>query len=259
MDPLRISLVQYDIIWEDPVRNRLKLDSLLEPLIGTTDLILLPEMFTTGFSMRARELAESMEGESVAWMKAQAIRTKSAIAGSLIIEDNNQYFNRFLFVTPTNQLYCYDKRHLFSLGEENKYFDRGDKRVIIKYEGWRIALFVCYDLRFPVWCRSIKEADLMLFTANWPDSRKIVWQTLLRARAIENQLYVAGINRTGKDGADIGYSGESMVINPKGTISCDLKNLPEKVGTCTISIEELNLFRRKFPVAGDEDSFEIYC
>jgi len=216
-------------------------------------------MFTTGFSMNARQLAESMEGESVSWMKFQAARTGSAIAGSLIIEDNGHYFNRFLFVTPTNQLFYYDKRHLFSMGEENQFFNHGKERVVVNFKGWRIALYVCYDLRFPVWCRSIKDADLMLFTANWPDSRKIVWQTLTQARAIENQLYVAGVNRIGTDGAQINYSGGSRLIGPRGNILADLKNQAETVETIAISLDELNLFREKFPVGRDEDSFEIFC
>ena len=259
MDLFRISLVQFDIGWEEPVKNRAKLESLLEPLIGQSDLILLPEMFTTGFSLNARQLAETMEGESVAWMKYQAKRTGSAIAGSLIIEENGRYFNRFLFVTPTDLLFYYDKRHLFSMGEENQFFNRGKKRVVVNYKGWRIALFVCYDLRFPVWCRSIKDADLMLFTANWPENRSIVWQTLTQARAIENQLYVAGVNRIGTDGANISYAGQSRVIGPRGNILADLKNPGEIVETIAISLDELNLFRVKFPVGRDEDSFEILC
>lgn len=259
MDLLRISLVQFDICWEEPAQNRLKLGSYLEPLKGKTDLILLPEMFTTGFSMKAHALAETMDGESVTWMKSQAHRTGSAIAGSLIIEDNGSYFNRFLFVSADGQIYCYDKRHLFSMGEENKYFTQGEKRIIVAYKGWRIALFTCYDLRFPVWCRSIKDADLMLFTANWPESREMVWQSLTQARAIENQLYVAGANRIGTDGAGISYSGASRVIDPRGRIIVDLNNCSAQIETCTISLSELNRFREKFPVSRDEDSFEIFC
>jgi len=259
MDLLRISLVQFDIGWEEPAKNRSKLDSLLLPLIGRTDLILLPEMFTTGFSMKARELSETMEGESVTWMKFQAQKTGSAIAGSLIIEENGLYFNRFLFVMPDNQLCFYDKRHLFSMGDEHQFFSKGKVRRIVNYKGWKIALFICYDLRFPVWCRVINEADLMLFTANWPESRNIVWQTLTQARALENQLYVAGVNRIGTDGAHIGYAGSSRVIDPRGTILTELKNLDDKVDTTTISLDELNRFRNKFPVGRDEDSFEIFC
>jgi predicted amidohydrolase len=259
MDELRISLAQYDVIWEDPSVNRLKLDQLLKPLKGETDLILLPEMFTTGFSMNARQLAETMEGASVEWMLKQADELNSAVAGSLIIKDNDHFFNRFLFVAPGGRIDFYDKRHLFSMGDENQYFHSGRKKVVVNYSGWRIALFVCYDLRFPVWCRSIKDADLILFTANWPEKRNIVWQTLTMARAIENQLYVACVNRTGTDGAGISYSGESKVIDPRGSVLCDLNNSSDKVDTCCVSLPELNRFREKFPVAGDEDLFEIYC
>jgi predicted amidohydrolase len=257
MDVLRVSLVQFDLIWENPVLNKLKLNHLIEPLKGHTDLILLPEMFSTGFSMKSRALAESMEGESVTWMKLQAKNCRAAIAGSLIIKENDQYFNRFLFVTPTEQINYYDKRHLFSMGEEDRHFNVGNKRVIVNYAGWRIALFICYDLRFPVWCRSIKDADLMLFTANWPAKRKIVWQILTKARAVENQIYVAGVNRTGIDGHGTVYAGESTIIDPKGAVRCDLGNKPDTVETSCVSLQELTRFREKFPVSLDEDSFEI--
>ncbi len=259
MGMLRVSLVQFDVAWENPDANKLKIDYLLDPLKGKTDLILLPEMFTTGFSMKAKELAETMEGESVSWMHAQSKKCGAAIAGSLIIKENDHFFNRFLFITPTGQTHFYDKRHLFSMGGEDQFFTGGSKKVIVNYAGWRIALFVCYDLRFPVWCRSIKDADLMLFAANWPEKRKIVWQSLIQARAIENQLYVACSNRTGLDGVGISYAGESMVIDPKGLLVCDLSTSKETVDTCTISLKELNRFREKFPVSGDEDRFEIFC
>lgn len=259
MDILRISPIQYDVFWENPSANRQKLDQMLAPLKGQTDLILLPEMFTTGFSMNARELAESMDGDTVAWMLSKADELNSAIAGSLIIKEKDHYYNRFLFASPEGQMDFYDKRHLFSMGDENQYFHGGNKRVVVNYSGWRIALFVCYDLRFPVWCRSINDADLILFTANWPEKRNIVWQTLTRARAIENQLYVACVNRTGKDGAGITYTGESAVIDPRGELLCDFKNNPDLVETCSVSLQQLNQFREKFPVARDEDQFEIYC
>jgi predicted amidohydrolase len=257
MDLLRISLVQFEVVWENPLANKLKLESLLAPLKGQSDLILLPEMFTTGFSMNVRELSESMEGDTVKWMRELANKSGSALAGSLVIEEDHHYYNRYLFVTPSGEINYYDKKHLFSMGAENQYFNPGNKRVIVDYSGWRIALFVCYDLRFPVWCRSIKDADLMLFTANWPDARKIVWQTLIKARAIENQLYVAGVNRIGKDGAGINYSGDSLIIDPKGNVLCDLAGPRELVATTTISLQELNGFRDKFPLFRDADSFDI--
>jgi len=257
MDPLRISLVQYDIIWEDANSNRLKLDQLLNSLKGKTDIILLPEMFTTGFSMNARELAEKMDGNSLKWMQLQASLTGAAIAGSLIIEENNHYYNRFLFVTPEGKIFSYDKRHLFSIGGENQYFTPGKKRVVFHYSGWNIALFICYDLRFPVWSRTVREADLMLFTANWPENRKNVWQTLLRARAIENQLYTVGVNRTGQDGSGIVHFGGSTVIDPKGKKIIELADQPGTVETVSLSLEELNRFRKKFPVYLDADSFKI--
>ena len=254
---LRISLVQYEVVWENPDANRSILDELLEPLNGQTDLILLPEMFTTGFSMQAKELAETMDGQSLKWMVQQARKTGAALAGSLIIKENNHFFNRFLFVTPSGEIFHYDKKHLFSMGEEHKYFSSGNQRVIINYMGWRIALMICYDLRFPVWCRTVKDADLMLFTANWPAARQLVWQTLTKARAIENQLYVAGVNRTGKDEAGIDYVGESVLIDPRGNILLDMGTKSEAAGTCLLSLNELIRFREKFPVGQDADSFEI--
>jgi predicted amidohydrolase len=257
MDPLRISLVQFDIAWEDPIANRLKLDLLMDPLKGKTDIILLPEMFTTGFSMNARELSETMDGITVKWMQEMASVTGAAIAGSLIINENSHYFNRFLFVTPEGEIFSYDKRHLFSIGGENLCFTPGNKRVVINYSGWKIALLICYDLRFPVWSRTAGDADLMLYAANWPQSRKIVWETLLRARAIENQVYTAGVSRTGTDGTGVLYFGGSMVIDPKGELLIGLSDLSDKAGTITLSLKQLNSFRKKFPVSLDADSFQI--
>ena len=257
MDLLRISMVQMDVIWENPAANRQKLDRLLRPLTGKTDLILLPEMFTTGFSVQARELAEPMSGTSVGWMKRVANETGAALAGSLIVQEDGLFFNRFVFVQPTGETSYYDKRHLFSMGGENQYFTCGKSKEIFIYKGWRIALFVCYDLRFPVWCRSISKADLMLFAANWPEKRNLVWKTLIQARAIENQLYVAGVNRIGKDGNSISYAGESTLIDPKGICLLHMGQQRDTTATCSISLEELDRFREKFPVAGDEDQFSI--
>ncbi len=257
MDLLRISLVQFDVVWENPLENLMRLDSLLDPLKGNTDLILLPEMFTTGFSMNSRLLAEEMTGESVKWMKNKALQIGAAVAGSLIIKEKEKFFNRFVFVTPADEIHFYDKKHLFSIGSENLYFHAGDKRMIVNYEGWRIALYVCYDLRFPVWCRSIKDADLILFAANWPKARAAVWTTLLSARALENQLYVAAVNRTGVDGLNISYSGDSRLINPRGSILCDLSDRSNSVETVSVSLSEIHHFREKFPVGKDDDRFEI--
>lgn len=258
MKNLRVSLVQFEVIWENPVANRSKLNELINRLDGKTDLIVLPEMFTTGFSMHARELAETMAGESLNWMLDQSKAHQAALAGSMIVKEDENYFNRFIFVTPTGEIFYYDKRHLFSIGEEHLYFSNGNKKVIINFMGWRIALMVCYDLRFPVWCRSIHEADLIIFVANWPQARQHVWQALTKARAIENQLYVAGVNRTGMDGSGINYAGESMLIDPKGSILLDLENKLEAIETCDLSLKELNRFRDKFPVGRDADSFEIF-
>ena len=182
-----------------------------------------------------------------------------AIGGSLIIQDGGLFYNRFVFVTPTGEISCYNKRHLFSIGGESVSFTSGDQRVIVDYLGWRIALYICYDLRFPVWCRNLEDTDLMIFTANWPASRKEVWNTLLKARAIENQVYVAGVNRVGNDGNGILYSGESQMINSRGEILTENTLTSNGLLTYEISKSVLNDFREKFPVSNDADSFVIKC
>jgi predicted amidohydrolase len=256
-DNLRITLAQVNLVWEDPEQNRMDLEVKIRELAGKSDLLILPETFTTGFSMRAPDLAEPMDGPTIKWLLNLSQTTGIALGGSLLINDNGLYHNRFVFVTPFGDIFHYDKRHLFSIGGESISITAGHQKLIVNYLGWRIALYVCYDLRFPVWCRNVNDADLVIFTANWPASRSEVWNTLLKARAIENQVYVAGVNRIGKDGYDISYIGESQIINSKGEVLTETDLSNEGFFSCEISKTELNNFREKFPVANDADQFSI--
>ena len=256
-DILRITLAQTDIVWESPVQNRMNLEVQIRQLIGQSDLVILPETFTTGFSMRASELAETMDGPTISWLCNLSQATGIAIGGSLLVKENGLFYNRFVFVTPHREVFHYDKRHLFSIGGESDSFTAGDQRVIVNYMGWRIALYTCYDIRFPVWCRNVNDTDLMIFTANWPSSRNEVWKILLKARAIENQVYAAGVNRIGKDGNDISYIGESQIINSRGEVLSNLNGAIEGFFTCSIPKSALNEFREKFPVSNDADRFLI--
>lgn len=256
-DNLRITLAQVDLAWEDPLQNRSHFDVQIRQLTGKTDLVILPETFTTGFSMRARDLAEPMDGPTVNWLLQLSQETKIAICGSLLINENDLYYNRFVFVTPGKEVFSYDKRHLFSIGGESISYTAGAERLIVHFLGWRIALYVCYDIRFPVWCRNVNDTDLMIFTANWPSSRSEVWKILLKARAIENQVYVAGVNRIGTDGEGILYLGDSQVINPRGEALNESASTNKGLLTFEIPKNKLSDFREKFPVSNDADRFII--
>ena len=255
-DNLRITLAQTDLVWENPELNRLKLEEQIISIKGLSDLVILPETFTTGFSMRSKELAEPMNGPSVNWMLRLSCLSGSAIAGSLFIHDEGLYHNRFVFVTPDRGIFFYDKRHLFSIGGESG-LTSGSERMIVNYLGWRIALYICYDIRFPVWCRNRNDTDLIIYTANWPDSRREVWNILLKARAIENQAYVAGINRVGLDGNGVSYTGESQMVNSRGEV-LPPDFAPDSLWpSYQISRQSLIDFRERFPVSNDADHFLI--
>lgn len=255
-EELNISLIQYEIAWEDPRENLKKLDKLFQKISDETDLILLPETFTTGFTMNSRKLAMEKDNFVTEWMKEQAIAKNAAIAGSLIIREEEKIYNQMVFVTPGSS-YSYNKRHLFRMGKENEYFDSGNERVIIEFKGWRILPLICYDLRFPVWSRNRNEYDLLIYSANWPAARQGVWNTLLKARAIENQVYVAGINRVGTDGMKIVYKGECQINDAKGESLAISSTDKEEIISCQLSLNELNAFREKFPVARDADDFRL--
>jgi len=256
-EELSISLVQYDIAWENCGKNLKKLDTLIGDLKNTPDIILLPETFNTGFTMRSTDFAEDMDGETVSWMKEKARQTDAAICGSIIIKEGSRYYNRFLWIEDGKTPIVYDKRHLFRMGNEDQSFSPGSKRLIIDYEGWKIMPLICYDLRFPVWSRNDSMYDLLIYVANWPAARQKVWEIITQARAIENQTWLAGVNRIGTDGQGIEYKGGTCIINPKGEYELNDHSRSEKVLTGVLSYKEMAQFRAKFPVWKDADRFEI--
>ena len=215
-DYLHVALIQTGLQWEDASANRCHFEALFSQLPDETELVVLPEMFSTGFSMKVDRQAEPMDGKTIYWLKDQAAIHRKVMAGSLMIKENGGYFNRFVFVHPDQTIDSYDKRHLFSMGQEQVHFVPGRDRKIVQIKSFRILPQICYDLRFPVFSRNRNDYDLLINCANWPASRSEVWKTLLKARAIENQVYVAGVNRTGIDANKISYSGDSMIIDPKG-------------------------------------------
>jgi len=258
MKQLKITLIQSTLLWEQPKKNRERFSKLVNGLRkGSTDIILLPEMFTTGFTMNASEHAESMEGDTLLWMKGIAAEKNSVVCGSIIVVERKKFYNRLLWVQPDGQVHFYDKRHLFRMAGEHKTFSGGNKKLIVEWKGWRICPMVCYDLRFPVWSRNVNDYDLLLYVANWPQRRKYAWNQLLIARAIENQCYVAGVNRVGLDGQNITYSGDSVVLDPLGQKRSSLKTLATAIETVTLNGKTLSELRKEFPVLMDADQFKI--
>ncbi|HQW86041.1 MAG TPA: amidohydrolase [Flavobacteriales bacterium] len=257
MRDLKLTLVQRMLHWEDAAANRSQFQEVMAALRGTTDLIVLPEMFTTGFSMRSAELAETMDGATVRWMREQANTLDAALYGSVIIKDGGRCFNRGLFVQPDGQVAVYDKRHLFRFASETDHYSPGRERMIVEWRGWRILLQICFDLRFPVFARNRGDYDAILYVANWPEARRFPWSQLLIARAIENQCFVAGVNRVGMDGKGIHYSGDSVVIDPRGAVLAAVQPSQEEVLTTMLDRAGLEDFRTKFPVALEADDFEL--
>ncbi len=253
MQELKVSTIQSHLYWEDKPKNLKMFEKLIENISEDTDVILLPEMFNTGFSMNSTELYEEMNGELIDWMKAQAAKKNAAIAGSAIIKDHNNFYNRLIWVDENGNVKFYNKRHLFSLGDEHKHYTAGDENLCVDYKGWRLNLVICYDLRFPVWLRNTKTNpyDVLIVVANWPEKRIEHWDALLKARAIENQAYVIGVNRIGMDGNDIPHVGHTSIYHPFGTLAY-LSERAE-VHTHTLSKYELELNRRQFPFLKDMD------
>ena len=252
---LTVTLVQASLVWQDADANHQALSELLEG-VPATDLIVLPEMFASGFSMTPGECAQSMDGASIEWMRALSVQRNAAVGGSLVIEDQGRFVNRFVLVTPDGELAHYDKRHRFALAGEDRHYAAGDKQLCVNYRGWRIVPFVCYDLRFPVWCRYATGCDLMLFVANWPNPRRSAWNTLLRARAIENQCYVGGVNRTGRDQNDKTYFGDSVLLDGLGEGVALCGDTPMTV-TARLDATALKTLREKLPFHRDADAFDI--
>lgn len=265
MSDLIVTLIQTQLHWENKEANLHMLEQKILAIKERTQVVILPEMFSTGFSMKPEQFAEKMDGPSVQWMKKLAAKKKIILTGSLIIEEGGEYFNRLIWMLPNGQYGCYDKRHLFAYGEEDKHYSAGTERLIASVNGWKINLLVCYDLRFPVWSRQTSqgrgeerafEYDVLVYVANWPERRNTAWKSLLRARAIENQCYVIGVNRVGNDGNNIYHSGDSMVIDPLGEILYH-KVDEEDVFTIELSKERLNEVREKFQFWRDADDFQI--
>ena len=256
-ETLIAAIIQLDQVWEDSRANRLMLDEWLSKTDKNTDIVFLAEMFNTGFSLNISALAETMDGETVLWMKQKSAEYGFAICGSLIIRENDLYYNRLIFAEPSGEVHSYNKRHLFTMGGEESQFEQGKERIIISYKGWRICPLICYDLRFPVWARNRNEYDILVYSASWPQARDEVWNTLLKARAIENQAYVVGANRVGVDGNSITYSGNSQVIDPKGKVFAITQEYVENIVAASLSYNELQRFRADFPVLNDADTFSI--
>jgi omega-amidase len=254
----RVSIAQQPLAWHDPPANRAHFASILAPLAGATDLVILPEMFTTGFTMKPEEFAEAADGETRAWLLAQAQALDAAVGGSVAVIDDGRYYNRFMLALPGGPTYWYDKRHLFRMAGEHRKYDGGSHALIIEWRGFRLCPLVCYDLRFPVWSRRRPELDydLLIYSANWPAARRLAWTTLLRARAIENQAFVAGVNRVGDDGNGITYLGDSVVLDFTGQPLVELNDKPQVV-TVPLDLEAARGWRDKFPAHLDADAFTL--
>lgn len=260
MQDLSITLIQSALHWQSTEANLAMFEEKIWQIKESTDIIVLPEMFNTGFTMAARENAEHSNGRTFQWMKQMAAQTGAVIIGSFIVNDRNSFFNRLFWVEPDAKFAFYDKRHLFRMANEHHYFEAGKSKIIPVWKGWRIFPLVCYDLRFPVWSRNflkdgIPNYDLLIYIANWPQSRISAWNTLLKARAIENISYVVGVNRVGKDGNGILYNGCSAVIEPKGMPIWQQEAI-EAIKTVKLEAEPLAAFRQKFPALVDADHFQ---
>lgn len=253
---MKVALIQTDIIWEDAEQNRKNFEAKINAIASDVDLIVLPEMFTTGFSMHPEGIAETMQGNTVSWLKTIAKSINSAITGSLVIKENDNFYNRLVFVFPSGEMQYYDKRHLFSLAGEKDAYTSGTKKLIIDYKGWKICLLICYDLRFPVFSRNTESYDVLLYVASWPKPRINAWDTLLKARAIENMCYTIGVNRIGEDGNNYPYSGHSQVVDFLGNTFND----PSEETTVIIAEldkQQLLETRKKLDFLSDQDVFEI--
>jgi predicted amidohydrolase len=261
MSALTITTIQTSLFWEDKRANLQMLEEKIAAVAAKTEIVVLPEMFSTGFSMQPKLFAEDMNGETVEWMKRISSEKGIVLTGSMIAEENGNYYNRLIWMLPNGQFGHYNKRHLFAYAGEHEQYTPGNKRLIASVKGWKINLQVCYDLRFPVWSRQqtengIPEYDLLIYVANWPEKRSHAWKTLLCARAIENQCYVVGVNRVGNDGNNIYHSGNSLVIDPLGQVLYHMAD-EEDSNTITLSKEKLTEIRTRFPFLNDADGFSI--
>jgi len=256
---LRVTLIQRSLVWESPAENRALCGDQLRSLRGQTDLIVLPEMFTTGFTMEPERLAETTGGPTWDWLQSQAREIDAAVCASVMAADGDRYVNRLVFALPDGAIHHYDKRHLFRMGGEHDHYSAGTRHLVVAFRGWRIAPLVCYDLRFPVWSRRRPDYDydLLLYVANWPSRRAFAWRQLLIARAIENQTFVAGVNRIGEDGLGVHHDGDSAIHDPVGA---EMLTLGSTAGMATVNLDRsaLDSFREKFPAHLDADPFDLH-
>lgn len=256
-DELKIALIQSDLVWENPAQNRINFTKKIDTISEDVDVILLPEMFSTGFTMNAEKVAETMDGETVSWMKNLASKTDAAIVGSIVISENNKFYNRLLFVEPSGYISTYDKRHTFTLVGEEKVYTAGKEKVILHYKGWKMRPLICYDLRFPVWARNSEDYDVLLYVANWPKPRVSAWDVLLKARAIENMSYCIGVNRVGVDGVNSQYSGHSAAYDVLGDMVTSFKPNIEDIQIVTLEKRHIQAYRNKLKFLDDRDVFSI--
>ena len=258
MKDLKITTIQTSLHWENVDENLLHFSKMIDG-VEASDIIVLPEMFTTGFTMSPDKLAEEHAGKGLQWMQQKAKEKNAVIVGSISVKDNGNYYNRLYWAKPDGTYEFYDKRHLFRMGNEHQHYTAGNKKLVLEYKGWKICPLVCYDLRFPVWSRNKKENtyDVLIYVANWPEVRSYPWKQLLIARAIENQSYVIGVNRIGEDGNGIAHSGDTSMINPRGEIISKTQPHQDKAETVALSYTYLQDFRKVFPVMLDGDDFDI--
>lgn len=254
---LRTAVIQVDLSWEHPIKNRDIFSEKIEKIHEEVDLIVLPEMFSTGFSMNASELAEQPQGQTFKWMQETARKKEAAVTGSVIVEDKGNYYNRLYFIFPDGTYKTYDKRHTFTLAKEDKTYTAGKDRLIVEYKGWRICPLICYDLRFPVWARNTEDYDVLIYVANWPETRIHAWDILLQARAIENMSYCIGVNRTGPDGNDYQYNGHTGVYDCLGKALFANDREIEFTEVVTLDKSHLEETRGKLKFLQDRDSFTL--
>jgi omega-amidase len=254
----RVSVVQQPLVWQDPAANRAHFTEVLAPLAGLTDLVVLPEMFTTGFTMKPEAHAEAADGETRAWLLAQARALDAAVGGSVAVSDQGRFYNRFMIAMPEGLTYWYDKRHLFRMGGEHRHYSAGSHALIVEWRGARLCPLVCYDLRFPVWSRRRPELeyDVVIYAANWPAARRFAWSALLRARAIENQAFCIGVNRVGADGDGVAHAGDTVINDFTGQPLLELNDKAQVV-TVPLDLDALRAWRDKFPAQLDADAFSL--
>ncbi len=256
-EDLKVAVIQSNLVWENPIQNRLHFIDKINSISETVDVIILPEMFTSGFTMNAEAVAETMDGETINLLKELTAKTQAAIIGSLIVKVNDKFYNRLVFVKPNGDIAFYNKRHGFSLAGEDKVFTSGTEKVIVNYKGWAICPLICYDLRFPVWARNTEDYDVVLYVANWPKPRISAWDALLKARAIENMSYSIGVNRVGLDAKNYEYPGHSAVYDVLGEQITTIEPNKEQIEIVTLSKSHIEKHRRHLGFLNDKDKFSL--